>query len=73
MTVMNDLNAVSLTGTAAAFAETKGCDLAGVVNSAKVHVRELRTLLQVILSCHPNSGGDTANYAALQAVVAELA
>jgi hypothetical protein len=72
MTVMADLNAIFLTGTAAAFAQTKGTDLAGIVNSAKVHVRELKTLLAVILSAHPNSGGDTANFASLQAVVAEL-
>jgi hypothetical protein len=73
MTVLTELNAISLTGTAAAAAQARGVNLAGIVALAKTHVIELQRSLANVLSYHPNSGGDSTNYAALQAIVAELA
>ena len=70
MTVMTDLNAISLTGPAKANSLAKGADLAALVTLAKTHVIELRAILQNIVALHPN--GD-AGITALNAVIAELA
>jgi hypothetical protein len=42
------------------------------VTTAQLHVTELQALLKQIVALHPSSGGDAANYAALNAVLAEL-
>ena len=73
MTVLTELNAISLTGTANAAAQAKGVNLAALVTLAKTHTIELQRALANVLAYHPNTGGDTTNYSALQAVVAELA
>lgn len=73
MTAMTDLNAISLTANAKAAGSASGVDLVGLVTQAKLHIIELRTILQQIVKIHPSSGGDAANYSALNAVVAELA
>jgi hypothetical protein len=70
MTVMTDLNAVNLTGAAKSSSLAKGADLAALVTQAKLHVIELRTILQNIVALHPV--GD-AGIAALNSVIAELA
>jgi hypothetical protein len=73
MTVLTELNAISLTGTASAAAQSKGVNLAALVSLAKSHTIELKTALTNVLAYHPNSGGDTTNFSALSAIVAELA
>jgi hypothetical protein len=73
MTVMADLNAISLTGTAKAAVSAKGADLGSLVTQAKLHTIELQTILRQIVAVHPSGGGDAANFAALNTVVAELA
>jgi hypothetical protein len=74
MTVMADLNAVSLTATAKAACEAKGLDIVAMVGSAKLHVVELQRVLTTIVSFHPTmTGPDIANVAALTAVIAQLA
>jgi hypothetical protein len=73
MTALSDLSAISLTATAKAAASAKGVDLSAIVALAKTHVIELSALLKTITSVHPSTGGDTSNYNALVAVIAELA
>jgi hypothetical protein len=73
MTVMTELNAISLTGTANAAAQSKGVNLAALVSLAKTHTIELQRALSNVLAFHPNTGGDTTNYSSLQTIVAELA
>jgi hypothetical protein len=73
MTCLADLSAISLTSTAKAAALKKGADLPTLITSAKEHTVELVRVLTNIIALHPSSGGDATNYAALQAVVAELA
>jgi hypothetical protein len=72
MTVMADLNAVSLTASSKAACAAKGIDIGALVSLAKVHCSELNVVLKQIVSSHPTSGGDAANSAALTAVIAEL-
>jgi hypothetical protein len=73
MTALTDLSAISLTATAKAAALKKGVDLAGLVTLAKEHVIECQRVLNSVIALHPSSGGDSTNFAALQAIVAELA
>jgi hypothetical protein len=73
MTVMTELNAISLTGTASAAAQARGVNLAGIVALAKTHVIELQRSLANVVAYHPSAGGDAANYAALNTIIAELA
>jgi hypothetical protein len=73
MTVLTELNAISLTGTANAAAQAKGVNLAALVSLAKTHTIELKTALSNVLAYHPNTGGDTTNYSSLQTIIAELA
>jgi hypothetical protein len=73
MTVLTDLNAISLTPTAKAAASTKGEDLSALVELAKTHTAELSALLKQIVAIHPSTGDDATNYAALNAILGELA
>jgi hypothetical protein len=73
MTAKADIVAISLTPTALAAAQKQGVNLAALVTHAGARANELSILLKQILAFHPNSGGDAANFAALQAVIAELA
>jgi hypothetical protein len=73
MTVLSDLNAINLTGTAKAAVSAKGADLPALVTTAKSHIVELQVLLKQIIAHHPTGGGDAANSAALSAVLAQLA
>jgi hypothetical protein len=43
------------------------------VVQAELHAIELQAILKQIVAVHPSSGGDASNYAALNAVIAELA
>jgi hypothetical protein len=73
MTVLTELSAISLTGTAAAAASAKGVNLGALVALAKTHVIELHLILSNVQAFHPNSGGDTTNYSSLSTIIAELA
>lgn len=73
MTVLTELNAISLTGTAAAAAQAKGVNLTALVANAKTHTIELQRALANVLAVHPNSGGNSTNYSSLQTIIAELA
>lgn len=73
MTVLTDLKAISLTASAKAAVSAKGADLPALVTQAQLHVIELQTILKQIVAVHPSGGVDAANYAALNAVIAELA
>jgi hypothetical protein len=73
MNVLTELSAISLTGTANAAAQAKGVNLAALVSLAKTHTIELQRSLANVLAFHPNTGGDTTNFASLQTIVNELA
>jgi len=73
MTALTDLTAISFTAAAKAVASAKGEDLIVLVTLAESHITELSALLKQIVAIHPSTGGDAANYAALNAIVAELA
>ena len=72
-TCFTDLSAITLTGTAKAYAATKATDINGLLTLAKSHATELTTLLQAIVNVHPTTGGDAANLASLNAIIGELA
>lgn len=73
MTVLAELKAISLTGTAAAAASAKGINLANAVALAISHTIDLQVALKNVLAYHPNSGGDATNFASLTSIAAELA
>ena len=73
MTALADLKAISLTTNAKNVGAAKGTNLAALVTQAQLQITELETILKQIVALHPSSGGDAANYAALNAVLAELA
>ena len=73
MTAHTDLAAITPTANAKGVAQAAGVNLPQLMALADTHINELRILLKQIIALHPSSGGDAANYAALQAVLAELA
>jgi hypothetical protein len=73
MTAMTDLNAITLTATAKAWGSVNGVDLVGLITQSKTDIIELQNRLRQIVKFHPTTGGDAANYAALNSVIAELA
>jgi hypothetical protein len=73
MTVLADLNAITLTANAKGLVQAKGADLTVLVTTAKTHVTELQAVMKQIIAHHPTGGGDAANSAALTAVLAQLA
>jgi hypothetical protein len=46
--------------------------LQSLVAMAQQHITELEIVLKQIIAIHPSTGGDAANYSALNAVLAEL-
>jgi hypothetical protein len=72
-TALTDLGAITLTATAKAAASIRGVDVNSLLTLAKSHSIELSTLLKAIVSVHPSTGPDAANYASLNAIIAELA
>jgi hypothetical protein len=73
VTVLTDLKAIGLTASAKGVISAKGPELSALVTMAQLHVTELQTVLKQILALHPSGGGDASNYAALNAVLAQLA
>ena len=71
MTVKADLN-ITLTPTARAAAQKAGVDLAALITHAQGRANELSILLKQIAAFHPSTGGDSANYTAIQTVLGEL-
>lgn len=47
--------------------------MVALINEAPFHIIELQAVLKQIVAHHPPGGGDAANYAALNAVLAQLA
>jgi hypothetical protein len=72
MTALTDLRAISLTVTAKAAVAAKGADLQALVTAAQRQITELEITLKQIVALHPSGGPDASNYAALNAVLAEL-
>jgi hypothetical protein len=73
MTAFTDLSAISLTANAKAVGSASGVDLVGLITQTKLDIIELQNRLKQIVKIHPTGGGDAANYAALNSVIAELA
>jgi hypothetical protein len=73
MTALTDLKAIALTANAKKVGSAKGVDLGALVAQAQLQITELETTLKQIVALHPSGGGDATNYAALNAVLAELA
>lgn len=73
MTALTDLKAIALTANAKKVGATKGVDLMALVTQAQLQIQELEITLKQIVALHPSGGGDAANYAAINAVLAELA
>jgi hypothetical protein len=73
MTVMAELATITVTATAQAAVFVKGENLTALVGAAKLQVLDLKKVLSNIVAVHPSSGGDASSYAALTAVIAELA
>jgi hypothetical protein len=72
MTVKAELVAVAPTANAKTLASAKALDFVSLQNLVKQHVDELKVVLAQLIAMHPSGGGDAANLAALQAVLAEL-
>jgi hypothetical protein len=72
MTVSADLKAITLTGTAKSAASAKGTDIGGLQAAALRATSECQVALKAFLAVHPSTGGDAANFASIQAVIAEL-
>lgn len=72
-TTLTDLSAITLTANAKAYASARGVDINSMLALAKSHSLEFTTLLKNIVAAHPSGGGDAANLAALNTIIAELA
>jgi hypothetical protein len=73
MTVLSELKALSLSPIAQAAVAADGNDLPSLVAHAEARVVELRALLKQIAAVHPSRDRDTRAFAALNAVLAQLA
>jgi hypothetical protein len=71
-TVSVDHNAIALTGTARSAFQTSGTNADMLMATANLHIVELRRLYLQITALHPNAGGDSANFSALNAILAKL-
>ena len=73
MTVLTELRALSQSPIAKASVAAHGVDLPSLVTHTELRVVELRMLLKQIAAVHPSRDNDTRTFAALNAVLAELA
>jgi glycine/D-amino acid oxidase-like deaminating enzyme len=73
MTALSDIKAISPTANAKAVVTAKGADINALMAMAQQHAGDLKVVVAQIVALHPTGGGDAANFAALQAVLAELA
>jgi hypothetical protein len=61
-----------LTTTAKATGQAAGVSLAVLQTQLDEHLAEAAILLKQIIALHPSSGGDAANYSALQSILATI-
>ena len=73
MTVLSELKALSQSAPARASVAAHGVDLQSLVTQAELRVVELRELLRRIEAVHTSRDSGTRTFAALTAVLAELA
>jgi hypothetical protein len=71
-TITQDVTAITLTASAKAASLAAGADLPTLMAQLLVHVGEKQRLLKQILAFHPSTGGDAANWAAINAILAKL-
>jgi hypothetical protein len=72
MTVLAELNAITLTANAKAVGQSKACNMDSLMVQAKLTAAELQKIVKQVIAHHPVGGGDAANLAALNAVLAQL-
>jgi len=72
MTALAELKAIVPTATAKAAVSITGADVSTLLQQVQLKAGELKILLKQLIAVHPSSGGDAANLAALNAVLAEL-
>jgi hypothetical protein len=73
MTVLTELNALTLTANAKAVVSAKGADVNALLAQAKLNTSETTKILKQLQSLHPSGGGDAANLTAIGTIIAELA
>ena len=71
-TITADINAITLTANAKAASLAAGADLPTLMSQLQIHLGEKQRLLKQILAFHPSTGGDAANWAAINAILAKL-
>ena len=72
MTVLAELNAIALTANAKAIGQTKACNMDSLMGQARLVTADLQKIVKQVIAHHPSGGGDAANLAALNAVLAQL-
>jgi hypothetical protein len=72
MTATADIKAITVSATAKTAASRLGSDAAGLQTQLTMRLAEAQAILKQLIAVYPSGGGDAANYAALQAVLAEL-
>lgn len=73
MTVLTELNALTMTANAKAVVSSKGADVNALLAQAKQSISEHRAVMKQLISMHPSGGGDAANLAALNTILGETA
>jgi hypothetical protein len=71
-TLTQDVAAIVLTPTAIANGQAGGAQLPALMAQLQIHIGEKQRLLKEIIRLHPSGGGDAANLAALNAILAKL-
>jgi hypothetical protein len=71
-TITQDINSIILTPTAIAKAQAAGADLPALMTQLQLHITEKQRLIKEIIRMHPVGGGDVANLASLNAILAKL-
>jgi len=72
MTVHTDLLAIAPTANAKNVVQVSGANLPQLMALADQHIADLKILLKQVIALHPSTGGDAANYTALQSLLGEL-
>lgn len=71
-TLTQDVTSILLTPAAIAQAQAGGANLPALMTQLQLHVTEKQKLIKEIIRLHPGGGGDAANLAALNAILAKL-
>jgi hypothetical protein len=72
MTITTDIAAITLTANAKAASLAAGANSPTLMAQLLVHVGEKQRLLKQILAFRPSTGGDAANWTAINAILAKL-